>query len=92
MYFSIVKELSYPEDKLAECMKELKAGGGTNPEEDARKRAQIVQEYEETLKHKFVVPPHGIAPVNKECAYPVVIGDIQSTECEGVGPKAGNLP
>lgn len=70
-------------------MKDLRVGAGESPEQEARKRAQIVQEYEDGLKHKFMVPPHGILPVNKECAYPIVIGDVQSTECEGVGPKAG---
>lgn len=83
-----VKELSYPADKLKECMRQLKAGGNSDPEEDARKRARILQEYEDGLQHRYRVPPHGIASVNKECAYPVVIGDVQSTECEGVGPKA----
>lgn len=81
--------MDIPEDPLVVCMRGLKTGGATDVEEEARKRAQIVDEYEATLKRKFVVPPHGILPVNKECAYPVVIGDVRSTECEGVGPKAG---
>lgn len=83
-----VKELSKPIDKLDACMAEL--GGSSDPEKDAQIRANILQQYEDTLKHTYKVPSHGILPVNKTCAYPVNIGDVQKEECEGVGPKKGN--
>lgn len=84
-----MKEISKPIDKLDACLAELK-GGSSDPEKDARIRAHILQQYEDTLEHTYKVPSHGILPVNKTCAYPVVIGDVQIDECEGVGPKKGN--
>lgn len=73
------------EDKrsaLEKCLEEVKVGGENyDPDYEKRLRERIVREYEDTLKHRYVVPAHGIAGVNKSCAYPIRIGNVPTTEC-----------
>ncbi|KAJ8960736.1 hypothetical protein NQ318_020029, partial [Aromia moschata] len=72
------KELS----EYEKCLREVKVGGeGYDPEYEERKRAQLVEEYEESIKHKSTVQPYGIKPVTTTCAYPVYIGHVKSGEC-----------
>lgn len=66
---------------MQKCMESLKAGGGEDPNYGIRKKEEILQQYEDTLKHTYVVPQHGIQPVNLECVYPVKIGKLPDLEC-----------
>ncbi|CAH0556686.1 unnamed protein product [Brassicogethes aeneus] len=66
---------------MEKCLELVKAGGGMDPEEEARIRAGILQEYEDSLKREREIMPYGIKPVNESCRYPVVIGDIKSSVC-----------
>ncbi|CAH1183331.1 unnamed protein product [Phaedon cochleariae] len=45
------------------------------------KMADIRREYEQSMEHKSQVQPYGIKTVNEDCAYPVKVGDVKSTEC-----------
>lgn len=72
---------------MEECLKTQKTGG--DPEYDKRKMAEIRQEYEESIKHKSMVEPRGIKPVNITCKYPVIIGEVQSGVC--TEDEAGNI-
>lgn len=65
---------------MEKCLEEMKSG--SDPEYEKAKKQQLLDEYEKSLEHKYVVPPHGIDPVNTTCAYPVRIGDVHPTECE----------
>lgn len=65
---------------MEKCLEEMKAGG--DPEYEIAKRQQLLDEYEKSLEHTYVVPPHGILSVNNTCAYPVHIGDVHSSECK----------
>lgn len=65
---------------MEECLRTQKTGGDS--EYEKRKMAQIREEYEESIKHKSTVEPYGIKPVDKTCAYPVIIGDVKSEVCE----------
>lgn len=68
---------------MEKCLANLKVGGENyNPEYEERKRKEILEEYERSLEHKYVVPPHGIQGVNVDCAYPIHVGDVKSTECK----------
>lgn len=64
------------------CLTDLKMGGGApDPEQDKLKEEKLRREYEESIKHTYIVPPHGILPVQKECAYPVRIGEEKDLSC-----------
>lgn len=65
---------------MERCLQEMQSG--SDPEYEKTKRQQLVDEYEKSLEHTYVVPPHGIQPVNVTCAYPVHIGKVHPTECE----------
>lgn len=54
---------------------------GSDPEYEKARRQQLVDEYEKSLEHKYVVPPHGIQSVNNTCPYPIHIGNVHSAEC-----------
>lgn len=77
------KEIAGTKTEMQQCLERLKVGGENyDPEYEERKRKQLVDEYEKSLEHKYIVPQHGILPVNVDCAYPVHIGDIKSSECK----------
>lgn len=65
---------------MEKCLEEMKSD--MDPEYERAKRAQLVEEYEKSLEHKYVVPPHGIEPVNTTCAYPIHIGKVKDQACE----------
>lgn len=67
--------------ELDKCMDVLKAGGGEPEDIKKAKMDKLKQEYEDSLIHKYKVPPYGILPVNRSCAYPIVLGDVPKTEC-----------
>lgn len=75
---------------MEKCLDEMKASG-VDPEYEIAKRQQLVDEYEKSLEHRYVVPPHGIQAVNTECAYPVHIGTIGDTECKEEPEGEGKL-
>lgn len=65
---------------MEKCLEEMKSGG--DPEYEKAIKQRLLEEYEQSLEHKYEVPPHGIQPVNNDCAYPVHIGDVHSPECK----------
>ncbi|KAK4880766.1 hypothetical protein RN001_008912 [Aquatica leii] len=76
-------EADIVQTELEKCFIEQKV----KPDPDAdleyeRKKAKILEEYTESLKHKYVVPEHGIDPVNLTCPYPIVIGEIADKTCK----------
>ncbi|KAJ8980307.1 hypothetical protein NQ317_005228 [Molorchus minor] len=76
--------------EMEKCLKEVKVGGeGYDQEYETRKRAELVQEYEESLKHKSNIGPYGIKPVKKTCAYPIYIGQVESGECKEEETEVG---
>lgn len=71
---------------MEKCLEAVGASGeGMDPKVAAAKRQKQLDEYEKSLEHTYVVPPHGIEPVNVECAYPIKIGNVGSIECKEVG-------
>lgn len=76
----IGQEIAVKQTNMEKCLEEMRAGG--DPEYEKAKRQQLLEEYEKSLEHKYVVPPHGIQPVNTSCAYPVHIGKVHPPECE----------
>lgn len=48
---------------------------GVDEEYEKKKREEVLQEYEDTLKHTYKVPPYGIEELNKSCPYPALVGD-----------------
>ncbi|XP_050306827.1 EF-hand domain-containing protein 1-like [Anthonomus grandis grandis] len=67
---------------MEKCMQELKVGGGAHdPEVEEAKKQKILQEYEDSIKHTYKVPAHGILPVKTDCAYPVYIGEAKDLSC-----------
>ncbi|KAL1497117.1 hypothetical protein ABEB36_008127 [Hypothenemus hampei] len=64
------------------CLKDLNVGSSSSDSEiDKAKKAKLLQDYEDSIKHIYQVPPHGILPVQKECAYPVHIGKEKDLSC-----------
>lgn len=66
---------------MEKCLKEV-GGKGHDPEYERNKRAELVQQYEESIKRTPQEVPYGIKGVNMSCAYPVHIGGIKSAECK----------
>uniref|UniRef100_A0A1Y1MR06 DM10 domain-containing protein n=3 Tax=Photinus pyralis TaxID=7054 RepID=A0A1Y1MR06_PHOPY len=88
---AIGEKVEYPEPEMDKCLMKLRGtSADTDPEYATLKRAQLLQEYEDSLIHKNVVPEHGIMDTNLTCAYPVVIGEKPDIVCRGtdVGPDA----
>ncbi|XP_057671863.1 EF-hand domain-containing protein 1-like [Diorhabda carinulata] len=71
-----------PTSDLEKCYKELKVGGGADPEKEQAIKDEIRRQYEESIVHKSSIQPYGVKSVSKECPYPVVIGDVKSGECK----------
>ncbi|XP_018577445.1 EF-hand domain-containing protein 1-like isoform X2 [Anoplophora glabripennis] len=67
--------------EMEKCLKELKVGEGDTGYDKA-KRAELVQQYEESIKRTPHEVPYGIKDINMTCAYPVHIGEIKSAECK----------
>lgn len=65
-----------------------KLQGGVDSEYEERKRKEILQQYENSLIHKYNVPEHGIQSVNLECAFPIEIGKQPDPTCGG---EDGNI-
>ncbi|XP_030757302.1 uncharacterized protein LOC115883129 [Sitophilus oryzae] len=64
------------------CLKDFNVGGGDiESEADKQKHEKILQEYEDSIKHTYKVPPYGILPVNKTCAYPIYTGEPKDLTC-----------
>ncbi|KAJ8964821.1 hypothetical protein NQ314_004629 [Rhamnusium bicolor] len=78
--------------EMEKCLQGLKVGAGGDSDYDKAKRAEILAQYEESIKHKTKIPPYGIKPVNKTCAYPVYIGDVKSGECTEEGEQGSYTP
>ncbi|XP_076253920.1 EF-hand domain-containing protein 1-like [Rhynchophorus ferrugineus] len=64
------------------CLREFNVTEeSTHSEKDKQKQDKLLQEYEDSIKHTYKVPPYGVLPVNKECAYPVYIGQAKDLSC-----------
>ncbi|KAF5295445.1 hypothetical protein FQA39_LY13106 [Lamprigera yunnana] len=87
---AIGAKVIYPESEMDKCLKEMKAGGNIDPEYSKAKREEILKEYEKSLKHTYIIPEHGIDPVNLVCPYPVNVGDKPDITCheEDMGPDS----
>ncbi|KAJ8920916.1 hypothetical protein NQ315_015709 [Exocentrus adspersus] len=69
------------ETEMEKCLKELKAGAGRDLQYEQARRAELVQQYEDSLKRTPQTVPYGIKDVNTTCRYPVHVGELKSTEC-----------
>ncbi|ENN78711.1 hypothetical protein D910_03621 [Dendroctonus ponderosae] len=83
---------SQKESDLDKCLKKFQVdSSATDAEADKAKSRKMLQEYEDSIKHTYQVPPHGILPVEKDCAYPVYTGKEKDLSCtediEGVLKK-----
>ncbi|XP_017777691.1 PREDICTED: EF-hand domain-containing protein 1-like [Nicrophorus vespilloides] len=86
---AIGRDLEKNATEMEKCLEQMHVGGAEfDPSSDDRKRAQILMEYEKSMEHKEKVPPYGIKPLNKDCAYPLVIGDVKSIECTDMGDQS----
>ncbi|XP_065163543.1 EF-hand domain-containing protein 1-like [Atheta coriaria] len=81
---AIGREIEIRATEMEKCIEAANAG---NPDEviQQAKMDKIVEEYEESIKRRTPVPPHGIKPVNLDCAYNVHVGDIKPVECVDIG-------
>lgn len=68
---------------MEKCLKEVSVGQAQrDPEYENAKQAELVQQYEESIKRTPQRVPYGIKDVNVTCAYPVHIGEIKNAECK----------
>lgn len=66
---------------MEKCLKEVKVGK-VDTEYERAKRAELVQQYEDSIKRTLHEVPYGIKDTGMTCAYPVNIGEIKSAECK----------
>ncbi|CAG9766041.1 unnamed protein product [Ceutorhynchus assimilis] len=74
-------EETIDERKLTDLEKCLRETVG-DVEDDKVKQQKMLQEYEDSIKHTYKVPPHGIVPVQMECPYPVYTGEPKDLTCK----------
>ncbi|KAF5298452.1 hypothetical protein FQR65_LT01231 [Abscondita terminalis] len=79
---AIGAKIEYPTTELETCLTGLNVDEGGRDADIAKKRAEILEQYEESIKHKYVVPEHGIDSVNATCRYPLVIGEQPDITCK----------
>lgn len=75
---SVDEAIALNKSDVDRCMGKLKVGG--DEEYEKRTKERVLKEYEESLGRRFVYPEHGIAPVKKECLYPVRVAKEKKFE------------
>ncbi|KAK5646680.1 hypothetical protein RI129_005144 [Pyrocoelia pectoralis] len=79
---AIGEKVEYPQSEMDKCLTELKVGVSSDSKYEKAKRDQILQEYEDSLIHKYAVPDHGIMDTSLTCPYQVVIGEKPDIVCK----------